>query len=164
MVFGGCSLCAEPSPSRMGNPFQKSLSSGQGWMDPPVEDQQETEQHAAQMGEVGHPRGGPGDSGPEFDGAEQDDEPLGLENHRWKQQHQPLVGEGHAKGQQDTEDATGGPDGRVGLATVAGHQQLHQAGADDTDEIVEGEGPGPPDRLHRRTEEPEGVHVQQQVQ
>ncbi len=73
----------------------------------PVADHQPAEQHAAEVGEMGHPGLPAGEAQQQADRTEHDHERARLHRDRREQQHHPLVREQHPVGQQQAEHATG---------------------------------------------------------
>lgn len=80
-------------------------------MVPPEQDEEEAEEHAAEVGKVCHARLDAIDTGKEFESTVADDQPLGFEWHRWNEEEDLGIGEHHAERQQDAEHRTRGTDG-----------------------------------------------------
>lgn len=123
----------------------------------PIEDEQQAEEHATEVGEMGYAVGGK-DALEEFDGGVADDEPFGFDGHE-EVEIDALVGEHHAEGQQDAVDGSGGPHGDA----PSGDQEVAQAGAYAAHEIVDKEAAGPPEVFEDIAEHPEGKHVEEDV-
>ena len=72
----------------------------------PEQDEEEAEEHAAEVGKVCHTRLDAIDTGKEFERTVADDEPLGFEWHGWNEEEDLGVGEHHAERQQNAEHRT----------------------------------------------------------
>ena len=123
----------------------------------PPEDKQQADEHAAQVGEVGHAVVGVEKALDEFQRGIADDEPLGLDGHEEVEVY-VFVGEGHAEGQQQAVDGARGTDGEA-----AGEEHGEQSGAQAAGQVVDEEALGAPEVLHCVAEHPEGEHVEEQV-
>ena len=76
----------------------------------PVEDENQTENHSAEVCEVGYTAVGVENALEEFDGGKDDDEPFCFDGNE-EVEVDLLVGEHHAEGQEDSVDRTGGTHG-----------------------------------------------------
>ena len=72
----------------------------------PEQDEEEAEEHTAEVGKVRHTRLDAIDTSKEFESTVADDQPLGFERHRGNEKEDLGVGEHHAERQQDAEDGT----------------------------------------------------------
>ncbi len=124
----------------------------------PPEDEEEANEHATEVGEVGHAVEGVEDTLENLDGNHADDEPLDFDRHE-EIEVDVFVREGHAESQQDAVDRTGGTDGDM----QAWHQHIEQPCANTADKIVEEEPTGTPEVLHGSTEHPEVEHIEEDV-
>ncbi len=76
-----------------------------GQLPAPVHDQQEAEEHAAEVGKVRHARLRARYSKEEFEHPVAEDKPLGFHRYRGENQHDDLIRKDHAEGQQNPKDS-----------------------------------------------------------
>lgn len=144
----------------------------------PVSDQQESENHAAQMREVGYAVGRSSDSRQKFDGSVNDYEPFGFDREEEIQIYRD-VGEAHSESQQYSEYGPGGSDGydlvdivlygergvflQVGINFPSDDSGLDQSRTYSGDQIIGQEPLAAPEVFESVTEHPEGEHVEEKV-
>lgn len=89
--------CAWPCPENMLEVDATVMS--------PEHDEDEAEEHATEVRKVGDARSCACYAAGEFEQAIANDQPLGFERDGWDEEHDARIGEHHAEGQQDAEDA-----------------------------------------------------------
>lgn len=114
------------------------LEFGEGML-APVEDEQEAEEHAAEVGKMGDAVGNK-DALEELDGGIAYDEPLGFDGHE-EVEIDALFWKHHAEGQEDAVDSARSAHGE----SPAGDEYVAEAGAYAADEVVEQKAPRTPE-------------------
>ena len=123
----------------------------------PVENEDETHKHAAEVGEVGDVAGAE-ESFEHFDDGVAYDEPLGFDGHE-EVEVDVFIGECHAESQQKAVDGSRGSDSD----TPSGNQQVDESCTDAADKVVEYKSAGSPVVLHGGAEHPQGKHVEEEM-
>ena len=124
----------------------------------PIEDEQEADEHAAKVGEVGDAVVAAEDALEEFDGYHADDEPFGLDGHQ-EVEVDVFVGEQHSEGQQKGIDGSRGTHRDMN----ARHEHIKQSCSDAANKVVEQEAPCAPIVLQGVAEHPQGEHIEEEM-
>ena len=123
----------------------------------PVEDEQQAKEHTAKVSEMGDTVGTE-KTFQQLDGGIAYDKPFGLDGHEEIEVY-ALVGEHHAKGQQDAVDGSRGSHGDV----PSRDKKVAEAGSDTAYQIIDKEAFGTPEVLQHIAEHPKGKHVEYNV-
>ena len=123
----------------------------------PVEDEQQTEKHAAKMREVGYAVGKK-ETFEQLDSSIANDEPFGFDGHE-EIEVDALFGEKHSEGQQDAVDGSRSAHGKA----PAGNEQVAKSCANAADEVVDQEAARAPIVFQYIAEHPKGEHIKNYV-
>ena len=149
----------------------------------PIQNQQPSEEHTAQVGEMGYvvrrQSGYRTQSGKKFDKRIYNNEYARTYGDGYEKDIHRYVGVEPPEGEQDTKYGTGSTDGIEETGVVAErsgvirqthvsehqrpHHLLHQGGTQTADEVVDQETPLAPFVLYHRSEHPHGKHVKKEV-
>lgn len=124
----------------------------------PIEDEEQAEEHATEMGEMGNAIHRLEHPFEKFDGGIDDDEPFGLDRHK-EVEVDAFIGKGHTESKQDAIDGTRSTYGEI----HSRQKHIEQTRPDATHKIVDEETTSAPKVFEHISKHPQGKHIEKDV-